>query len=140
MSVHLFPATYASNLNISISGKFKKEEEKIFSHPLEKLKYVSFFPNNILKCKCKTKKDWQTPAHLTVHLAPRAKNHAELIMNMAMDMRDAVCFVKVQSVQPTAWSLEHFQDPRPGTDTHIKIRLGSHSGQVSKKQVQLASA
>ena len=22
------------------------------------------------------------------------------------------------------------QDPRPGTDTHIKIRLGSHSGQV----------
>merc|ERR1719282_1083379 len=32
-----------------------------------------------------------------------------------MDMRDSVCFVK---------------DPRPGTDTHIKIRLGSHSGQV----------
>ena len=24
------------------------------------------------------------------------------------------------------------QDPRPGTDTHIKIRLGSHSGQVLK--------
>merc|ERR1719210_2372332 len=45
----------------------------------------------------------------------RAKNHAELIMDMAMDMRDSVCFVK---------------DPRPGTDTHIKIRLGSHSGQV----------
>ena len=45
----------------------------------------------------------------------RAKNHAELIMDMAMDMRDSVVFVK---------------DPRPGTDTHIKIRLGSHSGQV----------
>ena len=46
----------------------------------------------------------------------QAKNHAEMIMDMAMDMRDCVCFVK---------------DPRPGTDTHIKIRLGSHSGQVS---------
>merc|ERR1712133_223169 len=31
------------------------------------------------------------------------------------DMRDCVQFVK---------------DPRPGTDGHIKIRLGSHSGQV----------
>jgi len=45
----------------------------------------------------------------------RTKNHAEMIMDMAMDMRDVVQFVK---------------DPRPGTDTHIKIRLGSHSGQV----------
>jgi len=45
----------------------------------------------------------------------RTKNHAELIMDMAMDMRDSVQFVK---------------DPRPGTDGHIKIRLGSHSGQV----------
>merc|ERR1712203_1304970 len=45
----------------------------------------------------------------------RTKNHAELIMDMALDMRDVVQFVK---------------DPRPGTDTHIKIRLGSHSGQV----------
>merc|ERR1712123_531973 len=45
----------------------------------------------------------------------RTKNHAELIMDMAMDMRDCVQFVK---------------DPRPGTDGHIKIRLGSHSGQV----------
>lgn len=45
----------------------------------------------------------------------RCKNHAELIMDMAMDMRDVVQFVK---------------DPRPGTDGHIKIRLGSHSGQV----------
>jgi len=45
----------------------------------------------------------------------RTKNHAELIMDMAMDMRDVVQFVK---------------DPRPGTDGHIKIRLGSHSGQV----------
>merc|ERR1712088_925285 len=45
----------------------------------------------------------------------KTKNHAELIMDMALDMRDVVQFVK---------------DPRPGTDTHIKIRLGSHSGQV----------
>jgi len=45
----------------------------------------------------------------------KVKNHAELIMDMAMDMRDCVQFVK---------------DPRPGTDGHIKIRLGSHSGQV----------
>ena len=45
----------------------------------------------------------------------RTENHAELIMNMALDMRDVVQFVK---------------DPRPGTDSHIKIRLGSHSGQV----------
>jgi len=45
----------------------------------------------------------------------RCKNHAELIMDMALDMRDVVQFVK---------------DPRPGTDGHIKIRLGSHSGQV----------
>ena len=46
----------------------------------------------------------------------RTKNHAELIMDMALDMRDVVQFVK---------------DPRPGSDGHIKIRLGSHSGQVS---------
>jgi len=45
----------------------------------------------------------------------RSKDHAEKIMDMAMDMRDCVQFVK---------------DPRPGVDTHIKIRLGSHSGQV----------
>ena len=45
----------------------------------------------------------------------RTKNHAELIMDMALDMRDVVQFVK---------------DPRPGSDGHIKIRLGSHSGQV----------
>merc|ERR1711872_593587 len=45
----------------------------------------------------------------------RCKNHAELIMGMAMDMRDVVQFVK---------------DPRPNSDGHIKIRLGSHSGQV----------
>ena len=45
----------------------------------------------------------------------KTKNHAELIMDMALDMRDVVQFVK---------------DPRPGTDSHIKIRLGSHSGQV----------
>jgi len=45
----------------------------------------------------------------------RCKNHAELIMDMAMDMRDVVQFVK---------------DPRPNSDGHIKIRLGSHSGQV----------
>merc|ERR1712227_73806 len=45
----------------------------------------------------------------------RCKNHAELIMDIALDMRDVVQFVK---------------DPRPGTDGHIKIRLGSHSGQV----------
>jgi len=45
----------------------------------------------------------------------RAKNHAEKIMDMAMDMRDCVQFVP---------------DPRPGVDGHIKIRLGSHSGQV----------
>ena len=76
----------------------------------------------------------QIGRHPILHLAPRAKNHAELIMNMAMDMRDSVCFVKVCT--PTFSSLENFcvlvQDPRPGTDTHIKIRLGSHSGQVSK--------
>ena len=54
----------------------------------------------------------------------QAKNHAEMIMDMAMDMRDCVCFVK---------------DPRPGTDTHIKIRLGSHSGQVSWRGTGKAS-
>lgn len=47
------------------------------------------------------------------------KNHAENIMDMALDMRDAVTFVK---------------DPRPeladDPDAHIKIRLGSHSGMV----------
>ena len=37
----------------------------------------------------------------------RAKNHAEKIMDMAMDMRDCVQFVP---------------DPRPGVDGHIKIR------------------
>lgn len=50
----------------------------------------------------------------------RAKNHAELIMDMALDMRDVVQFVK---------------DPRPGADGHIKIRLGSHSGQVFSHEV-----
>lgn len=45
----------------------------------------------------------------------RVKDHAEKIMDMAMDMRDCVQFVP---------------DPRPGVNTHIKIRLGSHSGQV----------
>merc|ERR1719334_2180428 len=45
----------------------------------------------------------------------KCKNHAELIMDMAMDMRDCVQFVP---------------DPRPGVQDHIKIRLGSHSGQV----------
>jgi len=45
----------------------------------------------------------------------RCKNHAEKIMDMAMDMRDCVQFVP---------------DPRPGVNDHIKIRLGSHSGQV----------
>ena len=47
------------------------------------------------------------------------KNHAEKIMDMALDMRDCVTFVK---------------DPRPefkdDADAHIKIRLGSHSGMV----------
>ena len=49
----------------------------------------------------------------------RNKNHAEKIMDMALDMRDCVAFVK---------------DPRPehagNEDVHIKIRLGSHSGMV----------
>ncbi|XP_023336260.1 soluble guanylate cyclase 88E [Eurytemora carolleeae] len=45
----------------------------------------------------------------------RNNNHAERIMDMAMDMRDCVQFVP---------------DPRPGVDSHIKIRLGSSSGQV----------
>jgi class 3 adenylate cyclase len=39
-------------------------------------------------------------------------------MDMAMDMRDGVTFV---------------EDPRPeleGQNAHIRIRLGSHSGQV----------
>jgi len=49
----------------------------------------------------------------------KVKNHAEKIMDMALDMRDAVAFVK---------------DPRPEfadqEDGHVKIRLGSHSGMV----------
>jgi guanylate cyclase len=49
----------------------------------------------------------------------RVKNHAEKIMDMALDMRDCVQFV---------------HDPRPEfenqDDAHIRIRLGSHSGQV----------
>ena len=49
----------------------------------------------------------------------KSKNHAEKIMDMALDMRDCVAFVK---------------DPRPDKadqpDAHIKIRLGSHSGMV----------
>ena len=47
------------------------------------------------------------------------KNHAEKIMDMALDMRDSVKFV---------------HDPRPEFDgdesAHIGIRLGSHSGPV----------
>ena len=44
------------------------------------------------------------------------KNHAEKIMDMALDMRDCVAFVP---------------DPRPDTDgEHVKILLGSHSGPV----------
>ncbi|XP_059098950.1 soluble guanylate cyclase 88E-like isoform X2 [Tigriopus californicus] len=49
----------------------------------------------------------------------RVKNHAEKIMDMALDMRDCVTFVK---------------DPRPEfedqPDAHVRIRLGSHSGMV----------
>ena len=47
----------------------------------------------------------------------KIKNHAEKIMDMALDMRDCVTFVK---------------DPRPENteDAHIKIKLGSHSGPV----------
>ncbi len=49
----------------------------------------------------------------------RNKNHAEKIMDMALDMRDCVAYVK---------------DPRPEfdgqEDVHVKIRLGSHSGMV----------
>jgi len=45
----------------------------------------------------------------------RYKEHAERIMDMALDMRDCMQFVT---------------DPRPGGDDYIKIRLGSHSGQV----------
>ena len=46
------------------------------------------------------------------------KNHAEKIMDMALDMRDVVTFIK---------------DPRPENadgDGHVKIFLGSHSGPV----------
>ena len=47
------------------------------------------------------------------------KNHAEKIMDMALDMRDAVAFVR---------------DPRPEFEAdesaHVGIRLGSHSGPV----------
>ena len=47
----------------------------------------------------------------------KIKNHAEKIMDMALDMRDCAAFVK---------------DPRPGAgaDDHVKIQLGSHSGMV----------
>ena len=49
----------------------------------------------------------------------QVKTHAEKIMDMALDMRDCVTFVR---------------DPRPEfedqPDAHIKIRLGSHSGMV----------
>ena len=49
----------------------------------------------------------------------KVKDHGEKIMNMALDMRDCVAFVK---------------DPRPEMadkdDGHVKIRLGSHTGQV----------
>ena len=49
----------------------------------------------------------------------KSKNHGEKIMDMALDMRDCVAFVK---------------DPRPEMadkdDGHVKINLGSHSGQV----------
>ena len=49
----------------------------------------------------------------------RVKNHAERIMDMALDMRDCVTFV---------------HDPRPEytkqPDVHVKIRLGSHSGMI----------
>ena len=47
------------------------------------------------------------------------KNHAEKIMDMALDMRDSVMYV---------------HDPRPECegkdDAHITIRLGSHTGMV----------
>ena len=47
------------------------------------------------------------------------KNHAEKIMDMALDMRDVVKFI---------------HDPRPEFESdesaHIGIRLGSHSGPV----------
>ena len=49
----------------------------------------------------------------------RVENHAERIMDMALDMRDCVTFV---------------HDPRPEfakkPDAHIKIRLGSHTGMI----------
>ena len=49
----------------------------------------------------------------------RVKNHAEKIMDMALDMRDCVTYIP---------------DPRPefegSEDTHVRIRLGSHSGMV----------
>jgi guanylate cyclase len=70
--------------------------------------------NNIYKVE--TVKD----SFVGVSGAPeRNKNHAEKIMDMALDMRDCVTFVK---------------DPRPEfadqDDAHVKIRLGSHSGMV----------
>jgi len=46
----------------------------------------------------------------------RVTNHAEKIMDMALDMRDCAAFVP---------------DPRPEMEgQHVKIRLGSHTGMV----------
>ena len=49
----------------------------------------------------------------------KTKDHAEKIMNMALDMRDSMAFIK---------------DPRPEfaeqEDMHIKIRIGCHTGSV----------
>ena len=55
---------------------------------------------------------------VTVAGAPkRIKDHAARMMDMALDMRDAACFIP---------------DPRPGAeaDSHTKIRLGSHTGPI----------
>jgi len=45
----------------------------------------------------------------------RNENNAEKIMDMSLDMRDCMQYVN---------------DPRPGGDDFIKIRLGSHTGKV----------
>lgn len=45
----------------------------------------------------------------------RNENNAEKIMDMSLDMRDCMQFVN---------------DPRPGGDDFIQIRLGSHTGKV----------
>ena len=54
---------------------------------------------------------------VTVAGAPkRIKDHAAKMMDMALDMRDAACFIP---------------DPRPGNEAeHTKIRLGSHCGPI----------